>query len=227
LCGTVRAVLGNLLGASKNGYRLFRKRVLHKDNRVLITPVMLRHIRRYDLAAREVGGDSVLDAACGSGYGKTVIGVGRRYLGIDVDPDPIAFATRNYGDGFQVGSVTGLELPDASFDAVVSFETLEHLDKPEHALDEFARVLRPGGRLVGSIPLNHPDLIYHARVYRFSDVKGLLDSTDLSTTRLYHQQGLTFTEITDGLDDGDGGTVVFVAERREGRGRVTDETQSR
>lgn len=197
----------------KHGRRLFRKHVLRKDNRVVLTPVALRHIRRYDLAATEiVDAESVLDAACGSGYGKDVIGLGRHYVGVDLDPEAIKVARRNYGDVFQRGSVTALDLPDASFDAIVSFETLEHLTKPEQALTEFGRILRPGGKLVGSIPLNHPDLVYHARVYRFSDVRRLIDRSEFAVVRLLHQRHVAFRDI-EAVDDAENGTLIFVLAR--------------
>lgn len=44
------------------------------------------------------------------------------------------------------------EFADGSFDRVVSLETLEHCPKPQRFLDELSRVLKPGGRLVLSLP---------------------------------------------------------------------------
>jgi SAM-dependent methyltransferase len=198
---------------TKDVYRLFRKRILHKDNRIYVTPVMLRHVRRYDLAATEIQGDYVLDAACGAGYGKDIIGQGRHYLGIDIDRDAIAFARDNFGGEFQHGSVSALDVESQSCDAVVSFETLEHLKDPEIALSEFARVLKRGGKLVGSIPLNHPDRIYHQKVYTFSGVMSLVERDEYATLKIFCQRHVSFTAVTEPLSDSDGGTVVFVIER--------------
>ena len=50
------------------------------------------------------------------------------------------------------GDVSALPFGDATFDAVIAGELLEHLDSPDAALPEFARVLRPGGRLVITTP---------------------------------------------------------------------------
>jgi SAM-dependent methyltransferase len=50
------------------------------------------------------------------------------------------------------GDVTALAFPDGSFDAVLSLDVLEHVPDYRAALREFARVLRPGGRLVLSVP---------------------------------------------------------------------------
>lgn len=46
----------------------------------------------------------------------------------------------------------GLPLRSASFDTVVMSDVLEHLAQPQQAISEVARVLRPGGRLLGNTP---------------------------------------------------------------------------
>src|SRR6185295_3901210 len=53
---------------------------------------------------------------------------------------------------FVTGDVLALPFPDATFDTVVSLETIEHLATPAQALAEFARVLKPDGILLGSVP---------------------------------------------------------------------------
>lgn len=51
-----------------------------------------------------------------------------------------------------VGDITAIPAPDASFDAVLCSEVLEHVPEPTHALDEFARLLKPGGKLILTAP---------------------------------------------------------------------------
>jgi ubiquinone/menaquinone biosynthesis C-methylase UbiE len=51
-----------------------------------------------------------------------------------------------------LGDTTRLPFGDASVDAVVLSEVLEHVAEPAEALREIHRILRPGGRLVGSVP---------------------------------------------------------------------------
>ncbi len=51
-----------------------------------------------------------------------------------------------------VSDITAIPAPDGSFDAVLCSEVLEHVPEPTHALDEFARLLKPGGILIVTAP---------------------------------------------------------------------------
>ena len=121
--------------------------------------IAYEHWHRYAFARRFATGRRVLDAACGEGYGTSLLGaVAAGAVGVDIDAATIGHASARYGDGTRVrfveGSCTKLPLPDASFDVIVSFETIEHLpaaDQPP-MLAEFARVLAPGGIVVISSP---------------------------------------------------------------------------
>ena len=48
--------------------------------------------------------------------------------------------------------ITAIPAPDASFDAIICSEVLEHVPEPTHALDEFTRLLRPGGVMILTAP---------------------------------------------------------------------------
>ncbi|HEY2970341.1 MAG TPA: methyltransferase domain-containing protein [Casimicrobiaceae bacterium] len=121
--------------------------------------IAYEHWHRYAFARRFVRGKRVLDAACGEGYGTALLGaVAASAVGVDIDLATIAHARATYGDGtrvrFVATSCTGLPLPSASHDVVVSFETIEHLSAEEQPdmLSEFARVLAPDGVLIISSP---------------------------------------------------------------------------
>jgi ubiquinone/menaquinone biosynthesis C-methylase UbiE len=51
-----------------------------------------------------------------------------------------------------VSDITAIPAPDASFDAILCSEVLEHVPEPTHALDEFLRLLKPGGTLILTAP---------------------------------------------------------------------------
>lgn len=124
--------------------------------------IAYEHCHRYAFARRFVAGRRVLDAACGEGYGAALLaGVAQSVVGVDIEPRVVADAASRYAGHanlrFEAASVTQLPLPEASVDAIVSFETIEHLQGSDQPgmLAEFARVLAPGGILILSSP-NRP-----------------------------------------------------------------------
>ena len=114
------------------------------------------HLGRYRFAAPLVAGKDVLDAACGTGYGTAILAQqAATVAGVDISGDAVSYAREHYAASntrFVQAPVELTAFPDQSFDAVVSFETLEHTLSPQAALREFARVLRPKGELILSAP---------------------------------------------------------------------------
>ncbi|WNO05823.1 methyltransferase domain-containing protein [Rhodoferax mekongensis] len=53
-----------------------------------------------------------------------------------------------------VSDIAAIPAPDASFDAILCSEVLEHVPEPTHALDEFARLLKPGGTVILTAPFS-------------------------------------------------------------------------
>jgi SAM-dependent methyltransferase len=121
-----------------------------------VREIAYEHWHRYAWASRRVAGLQVLDAACGEGYGSFLLGrSAREVIGIDIDPQSIDHARKRYAGTtvrFECGDCTRLPLDADSVDAVVSFETLEHLEAQDQLLAEFRRVLRPDGFLLLSSP---------------------------------------------------------------------------
>ena len=119
--------------------------------------IWIEHWHRYHFAARWARGRRVLDVACGEGYGSALLARdAARVTGVDLSPQAVAHARKAYaGQGnleFVESSCTKMPFPDASFDYVVSFETVEHIEGQEAFLDEVARVLEPDGLFLLSCP---------------------------------------------------------------------------
>ncbi|WP_053375653.1 methyltransferase domain-containing protein [Paenibacillus sp. FJAT-27812] len=115
------------------------------------------HMRRYEFAGTRVNGLRVLDAACGAGYGSAMLkqAGAAEVIGIDVDRVSLELAERDYGSGgvsFVKGDVLRLPFEDEAFDAVVSFETIEHVASGADFIKETARVLKAGGLFIVSTP---------------------------------------------------------------------------
>lgn len=121
-----------------------------------VREIRYEHVHRYAFAQALVEGKDVLDAACGEGYGTAMLAArAAAVTGVDLSAEAVAHARSRYrADGLSFEQADCLDLPfaDDSFDCVVSFETLEHLEDQEGLLREFRRVLRPGGWLLISSP---------------------------------------------------------------------------
>lgn len=129
-----------------------------------------QHIERYRFALTRLhASQRVLDIASGSGYGTAIINsYGCRVIGVDSDREVVSYAHGSLGQrGFLAGDALDLPFRANSFDAVVSFETIEHLSDPDRFLAELCRVLTPTGKLICSTPniryTAHPS--YHLKEY--------------------------------------------------------------
>lgn len=112
----------------------------------------------YELALPYIQtGDYVLDIACGGGYGtKVLAGKARSVIGADIDGECIAKAKEGYQAenlSYVTEDVTRTSFENASFDAITSFETIEHVDESAY-IAEIYRLLKPGGMLLLSTPQN-------------------------------------------------------------------------
>ena len=114
------------------------------------------HWHRYAWVLPWVAGLDVLDVASGEGYGTALLAQrAHSVVGVDVDPKSVAHAQQRYplaNGEFRQGDALELPLNDQSVDAVVCFETIEHLKDHDGLMAEFKRVLRPQGWLVLSSP---------------------------------------------------------------------------
>nr|WP_202885020.1 class I SAM-dependent methyltransferase [Actinopolymorpha cephalotaxi] len=100
------------------------------------------------LDALKVG--RVLDAACGTGrHSQYLAELGHEVVGVDSSPEMLARARAKIPAGdFRQADLDDVPFPDGSFDSVVCSLALTHQPRLEPALEEFARVVRPGGQVV-------------------------------------------------------------------------------
>lgn len=99
-------------------------------------------------------GARCLDVGCGDGRtsGLWLLGRGCSYLGVDISEPAVEEAKALGLQAQLIDDAASLPIPDAAYDVVVSVEVLEHLFLPLEALTEMARVLRPGGVLIVTVP---------------------------------------------------------------------------
>jgi SAM-dependent methyltransferase len=107
-----------------------------------------------DLEAKKFTGairptDTVLDFGCGSGQILSLLECSRR-IGIEINP-----IARGCVESLGIECLPSLDgIPDGCIDVVISNHALEHVERPLDELRQIRRVLRTGGRLVMSVPID-------------------------------------------------------------------------
>lgn len=164
------------------------------------------HRARYHWAAQIAAGKRVLDAGCGLGYGIEILSSAgaAEVIGLDLNAEAVEEARRriNGAGPIQQGDIQGLDFGDDSFDLVVCFETIEHVEEAPAALAEFHRVLRPGGVLLLSSP--NPDAYpsgneHHVREYKAGELVDLVCEHFRNVE--YHRQAAL---LASGIEGGNG-----------------------
>jgi phosphatidylethanolamine/phosphatidyl-N-methylethanolamine N-methyltransferase len=111
--------------------------------------------RQASIEAAERVGGRILEVGVGTGISLPDYSRANRLFGIDISEEMLRKARRrvvelglSHVEGLEVMDAQRLEFPDASFDVVVAQYVVTAVPDPEAALDEFARVLKPGGEIV-------------------------------------------------------------------------------
>lgn len=157
---------------------LFTGERLHDDD-ALFGVDLLRHRAAYAYAiakAKESGAQRVLDLGCGIGYGAAELGEALpSVFAIDrILPDERA---RRSPVRFLTADIRGLPIPPRTFDLIVSFQVIEHLEEPSFYLEAIASMLRPGGVAIITTPnlkKSDKENPFHVREYTSDELADLL-----------------------------------------------------
>jgi len=159
------------------------------------------HVARYRFAAGFVCPTaSVLDIACGVGYGSRILAdtqATATVLGVDLSTAAIDYAHRHYcapNLEYAVGDALKIELPSNHFDLVVSFETIEHLAEAEAFLQRLKRFMKESAILVCSTPNEEISPFkadrypFHVRHYRMHELEQMLNRCGYEVKEWHSQQ---------------------------------------
>jgi SAM-dependent methyltransferase len=132
----------------------------------------------------------VLDAGCGSGRTMQELEAYGTVRGIELDEAAAEMArTRVHGE-VSVGRLEQLPWPDATFDLITSLDVIEHTPDDRATLAELARVCRPGGWLLVTVPAyhalwsGHDEANHHYRRYSRSMLRAAAAGAGWSVTRI-------------------------------------------
>lgn len=143
-----------------------------------------RLARRFfmkDLARHIFG--KVLDVGCGAGE---FMNQYTESVGVDINPRLVKHCLAQ-GLECYIADAHSLPFPDCCFDSVLASNILEHLEAVETGMSEAARVLRPGGILTATVPMDagfHHDPS-HVHMLRESDLRAIAQRIGLTVTAIY------------------------------------------
>lgn len=162
--------------------------------------IRIDHKVRYQTASKYIQrNDNVLDIACGVGYGSYIMAVNHssaNLTGMDISQKTIDFANKYYSrENIQYicGNCLKAPLQDGSFDVIVTYETVEHIDEDELFLTKLHKALKNTGTLILSTPnqdflpfdkKQHP---YHIKHYKKSEITDLLDQCGFEIKEVFGQ----------------------------------------
>jgi SAM-dependent methyltransferase len=133
----------------------------------------------------------ILDAGCGTGG---MLDLYRTWpdaeiTGLDFSPDALRFSHNRGHQRLVGGDLTLLPFRTSSFDVVTALDVIEHVEADSRALAEIARVLRPGGILVATVPAYqflwgpHDEALHHMRRYNSRQFVDLIQEGGLRVER--------------------------------------------
>jgi SAM-dependent methyltransferase len=163
-----------------------------------------RHVAVYEWIAERCTGKSVVDLACGEGYGSDLLAArAGEVIGVDANPEAFEHARRKYRRpnlSFQRGLV---EEFDQRMDAVVFLQTIEHVQEPDELLDRIARIapvayISTPNRLTLAPPgAEKSDNPWHLREYDAGQYRALLEPhfARVELFGLFHARKLRAHEV--------------------------------
>ena len=157
--------------------------------------ILTRSMARYRFAGQRAHGD-ILDVGCGRGYGFSWLGDTQvTRIGLDLSHAFLCDAHKNIADvGFVNASGEAIPFASSSFDTVISFEVIEHLEDDHAYLNELKRLARPDATIIISTPNRlissgnaaKPLNPFHSREYLADEFRALL-AESFATVELWGQ----------------------------------------
>jgi SAM-dependent methyltransferase len=149
------------------------------------TRAIMAYLDRYVGAGKDL---RILDVGCGAGNMGHHLRAYGQVVGVDSYAKPLAVA-RQRGLDVRQGSATSLPFADRSFDLVALLDTVEHVPDESAVFAECRRVLKPGGKLLVTVPAlmalwsNNDVINAHERRYTRAELRQKLESHGLRVLR--------------------------------------------
>jgi SAM-dependent methyltransferase len=143
-------------------------------------------------------GACVLDVGCGTGGVLAGLGSGVRPFGVDFSTLALAHCRARGLGAVACSSAGALPFAPGSFDVVLLLDVLEHFADEQALLAEIRRLVRPGGRVLVSVPAfqslwsEHDVVLQHIRRYRAGQLRRVLERARFTIERLTYTNAVAF-----------------------------------
>jgi ubiquinone/menaquinone biosynthesis C-methylase UbiE len=144
---------------------------------------------------------TILDIGCGTGAMSKKLAEWGTVVSADFSPLALSFSRRRHLTRLCAADAMRLPFRDASFDLVIALDILEHLPDDQAALNEFHRILKPGGRVIATVPAyqslwsGHDVALMHFRRYLAGEVRDRFVAAKLTINTLSYAMTLLFPVV--------------------------------
>jgi SAM-dependent methyltransferase len=152
-----------------------------------------------DRYAKPQAGAAVLEVGCGTGHNLSMLGRFGHVDGIEIDAAARALAEKRLGrevHGAPLPELAGI--PEQHYDLIGAFDVIEHVVDDQAAIAALAKRLKPGGKLVVTVPAHqwmwsaHDVVNHHQRRYSKAGLRALVDGSPLKLEKLGYLNSLLF-----------------------------------
>jgi SAM-dependent methyltransferase len=162
---------------------------------------------RFELITRLVGEQKtgpnfrILDAGCGTGQMLKHLEELGDAIGIDTSTQALTFAQSRGVKKLVQGSITDVPFPEATFDCIVVLDVIEHVEDDSKILQSLHQVLKPGGRLIVTVPAYkllwsaHDEINHHKRRYTATHLRQLMEEAGYSVDRVTYCNTIFFLPV--------------------------------
>ena len=155
-----------------------------------------------DLIARSItlpAEARILEVGCGTGHNLDMLGRFGRVDAIEIDDAARALASRRLGHAVMAAPLPELSgVEDHAYDLIAILDVLEHIDPDREALVSMARKLKPGGRILITVPAHpwmwsaHDVVNHHKRRYTRATLRAVIEAAGLKLELLSWFNSLLF-----------------------------------
>lgn len=144
-------------------------------------------------------GANILEVGCGTGHNLAMLGRFGKVDAIEVDAEARAFAEKRTGRPVSSAPLPALPgIERGHYDLVAALDVVEHIADDRAAVEALASCLKPGGKLLVTVPAHqwmwsaHDELNHHKRRYSKRGLARLIEGSPLKLDRIGYFNSLLF-----------------------------------